>query len=99
VIDEIKHISFSLFRLEFRSPELLTRTQTSSFSTIHFLHVDAYVGKSILENCLLTGPLADRTRILIVLDKTDSIYVMDDGIIIEQGTYEVSTGIPYISTI
>jgi len=23
-----------------------------------------------------------------VLDKTDSIYVMDDGIIIEQGTYE-----------
>ena len=57
--------------------------------------VDAYVGKSILENCLLTGPLADRTRILVthalhVLDKTDYIYVMDDGIVIEQGTYEVS---------
>ena len=57
--------------------------------------VDAYVGKSILENCLLAGPLADRTRILVthalhVLDKTDYIYVMDDGIIIEQGTYEVS---------
>lgn len=56
--------------------------------------VDAYVGKAILENCLLAGPLADRTRILVthalhVLDKTDYIYVMDSGIIIEQGTYEV----------
>ena len=48
-----------------------------------------------MENCLLAGPLADRTRILVthalhVLDKTDYIYVMDDGIIIEQGTYDVS---------
>jgi ATP-binding cassette subfamily C (CFTR/MRP) protein 1 len=56
--------------------------------------VDAYVGKSILENCLLTGPLANRTRILVthalhVLDKTDYIYVMDNGVIIEQGTYAV----------
>ncbi|CAA7270432.1 unnamed protein product [Cyclocybe aegerita] len=54
--------------------------------------VDAYVGKSILENCLLSGPLADRTRILVthalhVLDKTDYIYVMENGRIIEQGTY------------
>jgi ATP-binding cassette subfamily C (CFTR/MRP) protein 1 len=58
--------------------------------------VDAYVGKAILENCLLKGPLADRTRILVthalhVLDKTDYIYVMDGGVIIEQGTYEVSS--------
>jgi ABC-type multidrug transport system ATPase subunit len=57
------------------------------------------VGKSILENCLLAGPLADRTRILVthalnVLDKTDYIYVMDNGIIIEQGAYEVS--IPFL---
>lgn len=56
--------------------------------------VDAYVGKTILENCLLTGPLADRTRILVthslhVLDKLDYIYVMDNGEIIEQGTYNV----------
>ncbi|PPQ81812.1 hypothetical protein CVT25_013648 [Psilocybe cyanescens] len=55
--------------------------------------VDAYVGKSILENCLLSGPLADRTRVLVthalhVLDKTDYIYVMDNGVIIEQGTYQ-----------
>ena len=58
--------------------------------------VDAYVGKAILENCPLKGPLADRTRILVthalhVLDKTDYIYVMDGGVIIEQGTYEVSS--------
>ncbi|TFK36263.1 multidrug resistance-associated ABC transporter [Crucibulum laeve] len=55
--------------------------------------VDAYVGKAILENCLVNGPLANRTRILVthalhVLDKTDYIYVMDEGVIIEQGTYD-----------
>ncbi|KAJ3537700.1 hypothetical protein NM688_g6639 [Phlebia brevispora] len=54
--------------------------------------VDAYVGKSILENCLLSGPLADKTRVLVthalhVLDKTDYIYVMDNGVIVEQGTF------------
>ena len=57
--------------------------------------VDAYGGKSILENCLLTGPLADKTRVLVthalhVLDKTDYIYVMDNGVIVEQGTFAVS---------
>jgi len=60
--------------------------------------VDSQVGKSILENCLLSGPLAKRTRILVthalhVLDKTDYIYVMDNGVIIEQGTYEVPLSI------
>ncbi|KAF8815566.1 multidrug resistance-associated ABC transporter [Phlegmacium glaucopus] len=54
--------------------------------------VDAYVGKHILDHCLLEGPLANRTRILVthslhVLDKVDYIYVMDNGVIIEQGTY------------
>ena len=58
--------------------------------------VDAYVGKSIVENCLLNGPLAARTRVLVthmlhVLDRTDYIYVMDDGKIIEQGSYTVSS--------
>jgi ATP-binding cassette subfamily C (CFTR/MRP) protein 1 len=57
--------------------------------------VDAYVGKAILDQCLLNGPLADRTRILVthalhVLDKTDYIYVMENGVITEQGTYDVS---------
>ncbi|KAF5370935.1 hypothetical protein D9615_009781 [Tricholomella constricta] len=55
--------------------------------------VDAYVGKAILEQCLLNGPLSDRTRILVthslhVLDKTDYIYVMENGVITEQGTYD-----------
>ncbi|KAG6916302.1 hypothetical protein DXG01_007459 [Tephrocybe rancida] len=55
--------------------------------------VDAYVGRSILDQCLLNGPLANRTRILVthslhVLDKTDYIYVMDNGVIAEQGTYD-----------
>ena len=57
--------------------------------------VDAYVGKYILENCLLDGPLANRTRILVthalhVLDKADYIYVMDNGKITGQGTFPVS---------
>ncbi|KAF8066642.1 multidrug resistance-associated ABC transporter [Lyophyllum atratum] len=55
--------------------------------------VDAYVGKGILDECLLAGPLSNRTRILVthalhVLDKTDYIYVMEQGVITEQGTYE-----------
>lgn len=57
--------------------------------------VDAYVGRRILDNCILHGPLADKTRILAthslhVLDKTDFIYVVDRGRITEQGTYAVS---------
>ncbi|KAH6909905.1 ATP-dependent bile acid permease [Coprinopsis sp. MPI-PUGE-AT-0042] len=55
--------------------------------------VDAYVGKKIMDDCLLNGPLAKRTRVLVthslhVLDKLDYIYVMDHGEIIEHGTYE-----------
>ncbi|KAF8960708.1 ATP-dependent bile acid permease [Flammula alnicola] len=54
--------------------------------------VDAHVGKRILEECLLRGPLASRTRILVthalhVLDRTDYIYVMDNGKVIEEGSY------------
>ena len=57
--------------------------------------VDAYVGKQILENCLLNGPLANKTRIMAthalhVLDKTDYIYVMDNGVIVEQGAFQVN---------
>ena len=56
--------------------------------------VDAYVGKYILDHCLLQGPLSNRTRILVthslhVLDKVDYIYVMDNAAIVEQGTYSV----------
>ncbi|KAJ7832830.1 multidrug resistance-associated ABC transporter [Mycena leptocephala] len=54
--------------------------------------VDSFVGKAILEECILHGPLADRTRILVthalhVLDKADYIYrggtyqaLMKDGV-------------------
>ncbi|KAJ4474268.1 multidrug resistance-associated ABC transporter [Lentinula aciculospora] len=56
--------------------------------------VDSYVGKSILTNCFLSGPLADRTRILVthalhVLDKTDYIFVVDQGEIKERGTFQM----------
>ncbi|KAG5635613.1 hypothetical protein H0H81_010631 [Sphagnurus paluster] len=55
--------------------------------------VDAFVGKAILEECLLAGPLSNHTRILVthalhVLDKTDYIYVMEHGVVTEQGTYD-----------
>ena len=56
--------------------------------------LDAYVGQAIVDNCILRGPLAGRTRILVthtlhVLENTDYIYVMDNGTIIEHGTYKV----------
>ncbi|KAJ3720533.1 multidrug resistance-associated ABC transporter [Lentinula raphanica] len=55
--------------------------------------VDSYVGKSILTNCFLNGPLANKTRILVthalhVLDKTDYIIVVDQGEIKERGTFQ-----------
>ncbi|KAF9002584.1 multidrug resistance-associated ABC transporter [Cyathus striatus] len=54
--------------------------------------VDSHVGNAIVENCLLAGPFANRTRILVthalhVLDKVDHIYVMENGEIVEQGSY------------
>jgi ABC-type bacteriocin/lantibiotic exporter with double-glycine peptidase domain len=57
--------------------------------------VDAHVGKHILENCLVKGPLANRTRVLAThalsaLSRVDYIYVLDKGEIMEQGTYHVS---------
>ena len=57
--------------------------------------VDSHVGKKLLDGCLLHGPLASKTRVLVthalhVLDKTDYIYVMDEGRVVEQGKYAVS---------
>jgi ATP-binding cassette subfamily C (CFTR/MRP) protein 1 len=54
--------------------------------------VDAHVGKAILEKCLISGPLSDRTRILVthalhVLPNVDRIIVIDNGQIVEEGTY------------
>jgi ATP-binding cassette subfamily C (CFTR/MRP) protein 1 len=62
--------------------------------------VDAHVGSHLVEKCLLSGPMANRTRILVthqldVLPKADLILVMDrdnnnEGHIVQQGTYQVS---------
>ncbi|OCF43886.1 hypothetical protein I317_02329 [Kwoniella heveanensis CBS 569] len=59
--------------------------------------VDASVGHHLLEKCILSGPFANRTRILVthhldVLPKADVVLVMDrinenEGRIVQQGTY------------
>ncbi len=54
--------------------------------------VDAHVAKHITQNCFVSGPVADKTRILVthhldVLPHADHIIVMDGGRIAEQGTY------------
>jgi ATP-binding cassette, subfamily C (CFTR/MRP), member 1 len=56
--------------------------------------VDAHVGKDILEQCLLQGPLADKTRVLVthaipVLKHADYVYMMENGVVTEEGTYQV----------
>jgi ATP-binding cassette subfamily C (CFTR/MRP) protein 1 len=60
--------------------------------------VDANVGHHLLHNCILNGPFAHRTRILVthqldVLPRADLILVMErddvnEGHIIQQGTYQ-----------
>ncbi|KAL8287248.1 hypothetical protein RQP46_003700 [Phenoliferia psychrophenolica] len=55
--------------------------------------VDAHVSKHIVDNCITTGPLAAKTRILVthhleVLPHADHIIMMDSGRIVEQGLYE-----------
>lgn len=62
--------------------------------------VDAHVGHHLLHRCILNGPLAHRTRLLVthhldVLPYADFVLVMDrdgpnDARIIQQGTYAVS---------
>nr|XP_019009246.1 uncharacterized protein I206_05894 [Kwoniella pini CBS 10737]OCF48027.1 hypothetical protein I206_05894 [Kwoniella pini CBS 10737] len=59
--------------------------------------VDAAVGHHLLANCILKGPFADRTRILVthhldVLPRADLVLVLDrltehEGRIVQQGTY------------
>jgi ATP-binding cassette subfamily C (CFTR/MRP) protein 1 len=56
--------------------------------------VDAHTGKAMLENCLVGGPMSSKTRILathslLVLSRVDYIYVMDQGVIVEEGTFVV----------
>ena len=61
--------------------------------------LDAHVGKAIVDNCLVNGPLSDRTRILVthalhILPHVDYVYVLDRGRIVEHGNYKelVSNG-------
>jgi ATP-binding cassette subfamily C (CFTR/MRP) protein 1 len=54
--------------------------------------VDAHTGKALLEQCLMSGPMAGKTRVLAthalhVLDRVDTVYVMDEGRVVEAGTY------------
>ena len=82
----------------------LARAAYDSTSSIVLLDdplsaVDANVGHHILQNCLLNGPLATRTRILVthhldVLSKADMVIVMDRderniGRVVQQGSYAV----------
>ena len=55
--------------------------------------VDAHVGEAIVKDCLLNGPLAGKTRVLVthamhVLARTDYIYLMENGKIIEEGSFQ-----------
>ncbi|KAH7103875.1 ATP-dependent bile acid permease [Auriculariales sp. MPI-PUGE-AT-0066] len=57
--------------------------------------VDANVGRVLVDECLTasSGPMAGRTRILVthqlhVLPRTERIFFMDNGRIVEEGSYE-----------
>lgn len=65
--------------------------------------VDAHVGKDLLDQCLLRGPLASKTRILVthaipVLKHVDYVYLMENGIIAEEGKYQVDASDPSFSS-
>jgi ATP-binding cassette subfamily C (CFTR/MRP) protein 1 len=54
--------------------------------------VDAHVGKSIFDNCIM-GALKDKTRVLVThqlqfVSKADLVIVMKDGKITEIGSYD-----------
>ena len=54
--------------------------------------VDAHVGRTLLENCIC-GLMAGKTRILVthqlhVVPRADRVFCMDQGKIVEQGTYD-----------
>lgn len=60
--------------------------------------IDAHVSHQILRDCILQGPMAGKTRVLVthnleVLPKSDWVIVMDRegdvGRIVQQGTYTV----------
>ncbi|KAH8823291.1 multidrug resistance-associated ABC transporter [Flagelloscypha sp. PMI_526] len=55
--------------------------------------VDANVAQSLMSDCFLSGPLATRTRVLVthalhVLPHSDRVYMVENGKIVAQGSYE-----------
>lgn len=51
------------------------------------------MGEAIVTNCLLSGPFAGKTRVLVthalhVLPRTDYIYLMEEGKIVEEGPFQ-----------
>ncbi|KAH8823225.1 multidrug resistance-associated ABC transporter [Flagelloscypha sp. PMI_526] len=55
--------------------------------------VDAHVAQSLMSNLFLSGPLANRTRVLVthalhVLPHSDHIYMVKNGTIAAQGSYK-----------
>jgi ATP-binding cassette, subfamily C (CFTR/MRP), member 1 len=55
--------------------------------------VDSQVGSTLFYDCILEGLLADKTRILVtnqlnILAYVDQIIVLDEGRVIERGTYQ-----------
>ena len=68
--------------------------------------VDAHVGHHLLSQCILSGPMAAKTRILVthhldVLPHADMVLMMESdgsvGRIIQQGTYQVCLIPSYLS--
>jgi ATP-binding cassette subfamily C (CFTR/MRP) protein 1 len=54
--------------------------------------VDSHVAKHILQHCLLAGPLASRTRVLVthqlyVLPYADEVIFLQDGRVTERGHF------------
>jgi ABC-type bacteriocin/lantibiotic exporter with double-glycine peptidase domain len=85
--DVAKQARVSLARAAYSCADVILLDDTLSA-------VDAHVGRAILDECLLNGPLSSTTRVLVthalhVLDKTDYIYIIDNGVIAEEGTYTV----------
>lgn len=55
--------------------------------------VDSQVGSTLFYDCILDGLLKDKTRILVtnqlnILSYVDQIIVLDEGRVVERGTYE-----------
>jgi ABC-type methionine transport system ATPase subunit len=78
--------------------DTLGRAASTPCSRPRRVLVDAQVAHHLLHNCILSGPLESRTRVMVthqleVLERADWVVVMDRvqdvGRIVQQGTYRV----------